>query len=245
MAGLSCLLCYEPMRQKIQIALLLAMVVAGVRLAWILWERHEDAIQPKEQQTTALNPDYYVAPKKLYPYDLKSAKQLTMHPVWVKVGYAYPYFPYDAATRQANLQHESGRLLPLQKLDIKDVVGGPVEQGKKQILAIFQQDEKSYATPIGTERDGDYKFYSDDMLFIEDPHDLYKHWPAEVWQEIDQHQVKPGMSELQADFAVGIGLLEPGGDSIDRTLDYPNGGNPLKISFHDGKASQIGPGPKD
>lgn len=83
------------------------------------------------------------------------------------------------------------------------------------------------------------------MLFIENQQQLYKHWPADVWQEIDQRRVKQGMSELQADFAIGIGLLEPGSDSIDRTLDYPNGGNRLKISFHDGKAIQIGPGPKD
>jgi hypothetical protein len=232
------------MRQKVQIALALAMVVAGIRLAWILWERHEDAVQSQQQQTTALNPDYYVVPKKLYAYDLKSAKQLTQQPVWVKVGYAYPYFPFDPATKRANLGHEAGKLLPLQKLNIKDVVSAPAEQGKKQVLAIFQQDEKSYATPVGTERDGDYKFYSDDMLFIQDPHELYKHWPKDIWQEIDQHQVKQGMSEVQADFAIGIGLLEPGSDSIDRTLDYPNGGNPLKISFHDGKAIQIGPGPK-
>jgi hypothetical protein len=235
------------MRQKVQIALILAMVVAGVRLAWILWERHEDAIQPKERQTTALNPDYYVAPKKLYAYDLKSAKQLTKQPVWVKVGYAYPYFPYDSRAKQANLGHESGRLLPLQRLEIKDVVSGtsPGDHSKKQVLAIFLQDGKSYATPIGSEQDGDYKFYSDDMLFIQDPHELYKHWPADVWQEIDRHQVQQGMNELQADFAIGIGLLEPGSDSIDRTLDYPNGRNPLKISFHDGKAIQIGPGPKE
>jgi len=235
------------MRQKIQIVLILAMVVAGIRLAWILWERHEDAIQPRQQQTTPLNPDYYVAPKKLYAYDLKSAKQLTKQPVWVKVGYAYPYFPYDLGTKRANLNHEAGKLQPLQRLEIKDVVTGtlPEAHGKKEVLAIFQQDGKSYATPIGTEQDGDYKFYSDDMLFIEDPHQLYKHWPTDVWQEIDQHEVKEGMSELQADFAIGIGLLEPGSDSIDRTLDYPNGGNPLKISFHDGKAIQIGPGPKN
>src|SRR4051794_8207480 len=146
------------MRQKVQIALALAMVVAGIRLAWILWERHEDAVQSQQQQTTALNPDYYVVPKKLYAYDLKSAKQLTQQPVWVKVGYAYPYFPFDPATKRANLGHEAGKLLPLQKLNIKDVVSAPAEQGKKQVLAIFQQDEKSYATPVGTERDGDYKF---------------------------------------------------------------------------------------
>jgi hypothetical protein len=49
------------------------------------------------------------------------------------------------------------------------------------------------------------------------------------------------MSELQAGFAVGIGLLECRGDEIDKTLDYPNGGNPLTISFHEGKAITIKP----
>jgi hypothetical protein len=235
------------MRQKIQIVLILCVVVAGIRLAWIFWERHEDAARSTgEQQTAPINPDYYFAPKKLYAYDLKSAKQLTKQPVWIKVGYAYPYFAYDPGSKRANLNHEAGKLLPLQRLEIKDVVTGtlPDTRGKKEVLAIFQQDGKSYATPVGTEQDGDYKFYSDDMMFIEDPHQLYKHWPSDIWQEIDKHQVKQGMSELQADFAIGIGLLEPGSDSIDRTLDYPNGGNPLKISFHDGKAIQIGPGPK-
>ena len=50
------------------------------------------------------------------------------------------------------------------------------------------------------------------------------------------------MSELEADFAVGIGILEAGSDSTDKTLDYPNGGKPLSISYHDGKAVDVRPG---
>ena len=235
------------MRQKVQIVLFLGMAVAAIRLAWILYERHQDPVQTTKQQSAPLSPDYYVVPKKLYPYDLKSAKQLTQQPVWVKVGYAYPYFPYDAATRQADLNHEAGRLLPLQRLDIKDVVlaSAPDAKGKKRVLATFQLDGRSYASPIGSEQGGDYKFFSDEMLFIQDPHELYKHWPADIWQEIEQHKVEQGMSELQTDFALGIGLLQPGSDYIDRTLDYPNGGNPLKVSFHHDKAIQIGPGSKE
>lgn len=235
------------MRRKIQVLLLLAIVVAGVRLAWIFYERHEAAVVPKEKEAPPLNPDYYVTAKKLYPYDLKSAKQLTKQPVWVKVGYAYPFFAYDSATHRTDFSREIGQLLPLQKLEMKDVVTGvsPKLAGEKQVLAVFNQGGKAYTTPIGTERSGDFKFISDDMFFIEDPHQLYKHWPPDVWQAIDQHQVKQGMSELQADFAIGIGLLHPGSDSIDRTLDYPNGGNPITISFHDGKASEIRPGTKN
>jgi hypothetical protein len=233
------------MKQKIQITLLIGMLIAGIRLAIILYDRHEEAIeQTKKPTVRALKPDYYVTPKKLYPYDLKSAKRLTKQPVWVKVGYSYSYYSYDAAAHHADFSREAGKLLPIQKLAIKDIATGvsPKDPGERQILAVFEQGGKHYATPIGTERDGDYKFYSDDMLFLEDPHQLYKHWPAEVWQAIDQHQVKPGMSELEADFAVGIGMLEAGSDSTDKTLDYPNGGKPLSISYHDGKAVDVRPG---
>jgi hypothetical protein len=231
-------------KQRIQVALILAMAVAGIRLGWVFYERYEDARLPAKKEAPPLNADYYVTPKKLYPYDLKSAKQLTKGPAWVKVGYVYTCYPYNSAARRANLSQEAGKLLPLQKLEIKDVIteAMPGKPGEKQVLAVFEQEGKSYAAPIGIEKDGDYKFYSDDMLFVEDPHALYKHWPQDVWQLIDQHQVKPGMSELQTDFAIGIGLLEPGADDIDRTLDYPNGGKPLTISFHHGKAIEIKPG---
>jgi len=225
--------------------LILAMAVAGIRVAWVFYERHQEAVQPKKRESP-LNPDYYVASKKLYPYDLHSVKQLTKQPVWVKVGYAYPFYAYDAGSHRADLSHEAGKLSPLQKLDIKDVVTGassPKDPSERQVLAIFEQSGRVYAAPIGTANRGDYKFYSDDMFFIEDPHQLYKHWPADIWQSIAQHQVKPGMSELQADFAIGIGLLQSGSDSMDRTLDYPNGGKPVTISFHQGKAVEIRPGP--
>jgi hypothetical protein len=233
------------MKQKIQIILILAMVVAGIRLAWILYERHEAGKAPEKMEAPPLNPDYYVTPKKLYPYDLKSAKQLTKQPAWVKVGYAYSFYPYNPAARRADLSHEVGKLSPLQRLEIHDVAiaVSPQDPAERQVLAVFQQEGKDYAAPIGTEKSGEYKFYSDDMLFIEDPHQLYKHWPADIWKAIDQHEAKPGMSELQADFAIGIGLLQPGGDPTGRTLNYPNGGKPITISYRNGKAVEIRPGP--
>ncbi|HKW18025.1 MAG TPA: hypothetical protein VJO35_10995 [Terriglobales bacterium] len=232
------------MTKKIHIVLLLAILVAGVRLGIILYERHEASVVPAKKAEPLLNPDYYVSPKKLYPYDVKSAKQLMKQPVWVKVGYAYPYYAYDFATHHVTFSHEAGKLGPLQRLEVKDVVTGvsPEDPGERQVLAVFGNAGKTFATPIGQERGGDYKFFSDDMFYIEDPHQLYKHWPADVWQAIDQHQVKSGMNELQVDCAIGIGLLESGGDEIDRTLDYPNGGKPLTISFHGGKATEIKPG---
>lgn len=234
------------MRKKIQIILVLGIAIAGIRLGWILHERHQSGVQTTSQEPKLFSPDFYVTPKKLYPYDLKTAKQLTQQPAWVKVGYAYPYYAYDLAAHKASLDKEAGKLLPLQKLEINNVVLGksPGTVGKTLVLAVFQQDGQWFATPVGTEQNGDYSFFCNDMLFIEDPHGLYNDWSAGVWQQIDQHQAKLGMSELQIGFSLGIGLLESGSDETDRTLDYPNGGNPLRVSFHNDKAIQIEPGPK-
>ena len=233
------------MKQKIQLVLFLAMLVAVIRLAIIFYERHEQAAQAKKQQGVALDPDYYVSPRKLYPYDLKSAQQLTNQPVWVKVGYYYPYYPYDPTTHAVNFANEAGRLRPIQKLEIRNVVPVPSKDapGQKQLMAVFAQSGGFYAVAIGSETSGDFKFLSDDMFFIQDPHQLYRHWAPDVWQAIDRNEVKPGMNELQTDFALGVALAEPGGDAIDKTLNYPNGGKPLSITYHDGKVVMIRSGP--
>ena len=230
------------MKQKIQIVLILGIILAAVRVAWIFYERHQDSTISQKQQAPAIDPDFYVHPKKIFPYDLKSAKaEITKQPVWVKVGYAYAYFPYNPPSRRVDFAHEAGKLLPLQKLSVSDLVTGtsPKDTSQKQLLAVFEDAGKHYATAIGTEQGGFYNFWENDMLFFEDPHGLYKNWPADVWQAIDQHQAKPGMNEIQADFALGLGLLESGSDSTDRTLNYPNGGKPVRISFHNGKAVDV------
>src|ERR1700751_3300428 len=110
-------------KQKIQLALALAIAIAGIRTAYVLYERHASNKKSTQAQAAPpLNPDYYVTPKKLYPYDLNSARELTKQPVWVKEGYRYPYYPYNKATRRVNFEHDAGMLLPIQRLEIKDVI---------------------------------------------------------------------------------------------------------------------------
>jgi hypothetical protein len=221
---------------KLQLGLVIAVLIAGTRTALIFYERWAPQ---KSVQAPPLDPDYYVVPKKLYPYDLKSARQLTEQPVWVKEGYRYSYYPYRQG--RTDFPHESGMLLPLQKLAIKDVVtdATPGARDERQVMAVFDQDGKTYAFPIGSVKEGSYRIYSDEMLYIQDPHQLYKHWPPQVWQAIDQHQVKPGMNELQVDCAIGGGVPQVTGVSDVKTIDYPNGGKPLRITFRNGKAADI------
>jgi hypothetical protein len=230
-------------KQRIQLALGLALAVAGLRAGYILYERHEEnlAAQKKVQAKDVgyANADYYVSPKKLYPFDLKSAKQLTQQPVWVKEGYRYTYYRYDAAAKKVDFGHDAGLLGPIERLEIKDIAIVPGPGGQRQMVAVFEKDGKSDAVPIGVQGNGEWKIYSDEMFFVEDPHELYKHWSADVWQAVEQHEVKPGMNELQADFAVGMGVPDAGASSDEKTVRYANGGKPLVVSYSGGKATEI------
>jgi hypothetical protein len=236
-------------KQKIQWVLIAAFLMATARTGYIFYQRHQDRLAEEKKARAQLvgysNPDYYVNPKKLYPYDLKSAKQLTQQPVWVKEGYRYTYYKYDSAGKQVDFAHDAGLLGPIEKLAITDVITAtpPGAGQKRQMMAVFQKEGKSYAVPIGFEAESEYKIYSDEMFFIEDPHDLYKHWPTDVWQAVEQHQVKPGMNEMQADFAIGMGVPDAGDSSYSKTVHYPNGGKPLVIVYHDGKAAEINSSP--
>ncbi len=233
----------EDAKKWIQVGLALAIAVAGARAGYILYERHQDYLAAQKQQAARndgySNPDYYVTPKKLYPYDLKSAKQLTLQPVWVKEGYRYTYYRYVPVVKSVDFAHDAGLLGPIERLEITDVMVVPAPGGRKQVVATFEKDRHDYAVPIGFESDGQYKIYSDEMFYVEDPHDLYKHWPADVWQAIGQHEVKPGMDELQADFAVGMGVPDARASSDEKTVRYPNGGKPLVVNYSGGKATEI------
>jgi len=229
-------------KQWIQFALALAVAIAVVRLAVIFWERHQGLPETRKQEK-ALSPEAYVYPKKTYAYDLKSARALTQQPVWVKEGYKYVYYPYDPERHRSDFRHEAGLLGPLERLEIKDVVldASPGSPDQRQVMAVFQKDGNWYAFPFGAKRGDEYQIYADEILYVQDPHELYSFWPADVWQAIERHQVKPGMDELQATFAVGFGLLEKSPDPSERVLRYPNGGHPLVVTFRGGKAVNIKP----
>ncbi len=236
-------------RKKIQYALLAAFVLATLRAGYIFYQRHEDqlAVQRKKRAEAIgySNPDYYVNPKKLHPYDLKSAKQLTEQPVWVREGYRYAYYPYQAGNKHVDFGKNAGLLGPIEKVAITDIVvaSNRVSGQPKQVVAVFQKDGKPFAVPVGYQSDdGEFKIYSDEIFYIQDPRDLYKHWSPDIWQAVEQHQVKPGMNEMQADFAIGMGVPDAGDTSYSKTVRYPNGGNPLVIVYHDGKAAEIKPG---
>ena len=220
----------------VQAVLLVVLVVAGIRLFLIFRERTVSFVTPAKTET-ALDPDYYVTPKKLHPQDLKDAKELTQQPVWVREGYRYAYYAIDP---RIDIGHPVGTLGPIERLEIKDVViQGAGNSANRQVMAVFEKDGKRYAFPIGVEDKGAIQIYSDDMLFIQDPHELYKHWPPEIWKAVDEHQVKTGMNELQASFAIGMGIPEGSGATNPKVVNYLNNGHAVKVTFTDGKATDV------
>ena len=226
----------------IQVLLLVGIVAALVRLGSVLSERAKTAPQPQAAVARpGLQPEYYVTPKRLYLYDLKAAQQLTQQPVWIKEGYRYTYYPYDASSRRADFQHEAGTLGPIEKLQIKAVTTQPTPgaPGQRQILASFEKDGKNYAVPVGAERAGDFHIYADEMLFYQDPRDLYKFWPQAVWDAIASHQVTNGMNEFQVAFAVGMGIPQASGADNVKIVKYPNGGHPLTVTFENGRVADV------
>jgi len=219
-----------------QALLLVALVLAAVKLYQTFHEPKLSYVAPA-RTTTALDPDYYVTPKKLHPQDLQDAKELTQQPVWVREGYRYAYYNVGPTI---DIRHPAGVLGPIERLEIKDVVmqSAPGVMNR-QVMAVFENLGKRYAFSIGVEDNGSYSIYSDEVLFVQDPHELYKHWPADIWKAVDDHQVKAGMNELQASFAVGVGVPEGSGASNPKVVNYPRNGHPVIVTFTDGKATDV------
>jgi hypothetical protein len=233
---------------------LAGVVLAAARVGYIFYQRHQ-ANQPRPAQITyPQQADDYVRPPKIYPYDLESAKkELVGKTVWVRTGNIRPYYHFNLATRTADLAHEVGVLPPLEKLEIKDVilqrapvapVPGQVVVVSKKVLAVFQKsnDPGSFAVSVGTNTGDDYNFTANDAFFFADPHDLYKHWPADVWAAIDQHQAKKGMNELQVSLALGQVIGASSGDYGNRWLQYTDDGKLVKVTFAKNQVTDIATG---
>src|SRR5437762_1190928 len=238
----------------VQIFLAVLPLASGLRLLLIYRERHQPSPSRAQMEPVALDADAYVVPQKLHAYVLASARALAGKTVWVRAGYGVAYYPYNPASKRADFSQEAGLLGPIQKLEIKDVVQiaspqssawqGPANarfrlhlEGK-QVMAVFQQGGKDLAFPVGTVANGDYRLFVDDVLYLQDPHELYRHWPAATWQAIDGHKILPGMNELQASFAIGVPDSATD-NSPDRTLHYANGGHQLEVAYQSGRVASV------
>ena len=229
------------------IVTLLVLIVAGVR-GYFLWRERNAPIaekaQPQERQLTS---DDIVQPRKLLIDDLKSAKVLIGKPVWIEAGYQLDYYPFIA--QHVDFALKAGLLPTVQRLDIADIVtqkapenlATRIPHGNMQVFAVFTLPggAKKYATAIGYLAGADSKFYCDDIFYYDDPHQMYKHWPADVWQAVDQHQPKQGMNELQVSMALGQVQSSDSSDYGNRTVHYDVAGKHWTVSFQNDHATEV------
>ena len=197
------------LKKRLGITILIFVIAGGAEVGYLMWSRRDTSTPKKQEPTYSSNQDDYVTPHKIFPYNLESArKELVGKPMWVKTGNILPYYPYDSAAHTVNFKRQVGLLPPVAKLQVKDVVlardSSPPKVGEvtviqKKIMAVFEKtgEPGTFATAIGANTSDDYTFTANDNFFFEDPHQLYKHWPAETWSAVDQHQAKQGMSELR------------------------------------------------
>ena len=242
------------LKKKIGITLIVFVVAGAIEGGYLWYSRRDTSVPKKAEPAYSTNQDDYVKVKKIFPYNLESAKkELVGKPVWVKNGNQAPYYRYDAGSHSVNFKQQAGLLPPLAKLQIKDIVlvrkpvslkPGEVAVIQKEIMAVFDMGEEkgSFAASIGQNTGDDYTFTANDLLFFDDPHELYKHWPPEIWSAIDKHEGAVGMSELQASCAFGAAGSSDSEKYGDRTIEFENGGKPVTVTFEKNKAVKVTPG---
>jgi hypothetical protein len=219
--------------------------------AWRIWstyrERNEPVAVKQGPPERKITQDDVVIPRKLFIDDLKSAKALDGKTAWMQAGYQLNYYPYRG--HSPVFSHEEGPLPSIQELKVVDVIEvatpahwlSRIPRGSKNIFLIVRKpgDPGEYAVPMGEVAGGNEKYYMDDLLYYDDPHTLYNYWPGNVWPAIDQHKVKPGMSELQTMMAVGQVAESDSSDYGNRTVTYTAGDRKVTVTFANDKATQV------
>jgi hypothetical protein len=238
-------------RKRILLIMVVVVALVAARTAYIFYERSRPAAPLPKPPSLTLTDDDYVTPHRIVPYDLKSAvKELAGKTVWVRTGNAVPYYRYHPQAHSVEFVPKAGLLPPLDKLQIKDVIlqrapvslaPGQVAIVRKQIMAVFEEADHPglFAVSIGTNTGDDFTFNVNEIFYYEDPHELYKHWPPDVWHAIDQHQVQKGMNELQVSFALGNMVGASPGNYGDRWAQYVSNGKLVTVTFEKNRVVEI------
>jgi hypothetical protein len=233
-------------------ATLLVLIAAGIRIGLIYRERNAPAVQAPTPQREKLNDDDLVFLKKKRPSTPADLKELVGTTIWVSAGGQMDYYP--STGRHADYAKTSGTLLGAEPLLIKGYFeqAAPassrsrIPRGDRHVLLAFTKPksdapDKEYAVPVGYHDQSGYTFYTDEIFFYDDPHELYKHWGPEVWKAVDSHQVILGMSEREVQMALGQVSQSTSDDYGNRMVVYDNLGKPMDVTFVKNKVTSFRP----
>lgn len=234
---------------------LVAVLAVGLRFGLLVHQRHVDENAPvvshAEDWKRGTDPDGLVFLKKKRPSDLKDVQGLAGTTVWVSAGGQLEYYPVVGG--RAVYGKPAGTLLGAQRMEVKgatEQAGAPkaatfrIPGGDRQVLLLFTlpgsgDPAREYAVPVGYRQGKDYTFYTDELFFYDDPHQLYSHWGPKIWAAVDRHEAILGMTEAEVQMALGQVSKSVSEDYGNRMVVYINGGHPKAVTFVKNKATAI------
>jgi len=233
--------------QKFLIITLVTLAAGGTYLLVVWRHRQNPGVTGGQTPEQHLSADDVAVVRMEFPMHFDDVKQLEGKSVWMKNGYSMPFYPF--AGGRVEFARPAGLIPAAQRLDIKKAIKAAapasthdnIEHGDRQVLVVFTlpQQTDSYATPVGFVQGADEHYYSDLLFYYDDPHTIYSNWPKETWADIDAHQVKPGMSELETRMAIGMKANSDGQIEGSRTVDYDVNGKHIVVTYHDNHATRI------
>ncbi len=216
------------------------ILAVGGQLLWLHHERNAP-VAVKAPEREAIADDDLVFLKKKRPDTLKDVKELDGSTLWVSAGGQMEFYPYVGHAVQYG--KSAGTLLGAEPIIVKDAVEQVAPKtatfripgGDKQVLLVFTKPEspitKEYAVPVGYRQAGQYTFFTDEIFFYDDPHELYKHWGPEIWKAVDAHEVILGMNERQVELSLGQVSQSTSKDYGNRMVVFANMGKPMAVTF--------------
>ena len=221
------------------------VALLALRLGWILYERSRP-VTPQKQPAKRIQRDYLVRLPRFYIADFEEAKRLVGKSLWVKKGFQLAYHPVLSGRRSSR---ESGgeRLLPLEKLIVKDVVEQPTpgRSGYKEVLVLFDKEGVEVGAVVGR-FDGQrqlYQMYLDNFFYAKDPREIYEHWNESTWKLIENHQLELGMTFAQVALSIGDGTLvtrEAGDIHLYEFTRQPGGEvGRCRVRFREGRVTEF------
>ncbi|HTB96142.1 MAG TPA: hypothetical protein VK716_03975 [Terracidiphilus sp.] len=231
----------------VAIPTLITLLIGGIYLFAVFKHRQNPGVVGQTDENASLTSDDLAVVRAYFPQHFEDTQRLEGTSVWMKNGYTIPYFPYRAG--KVDFKSRVGLLPAMQRLEIKKIIKSAVPEsvddsmshGTRQALAVFTLPggTDQFAMPIGAIEGSEEQYFCDLLLYYDDPHTIYNHWPKDVWAAIDAHQVKPGMSELETRLSVGQ-KMHPDGDSEgNRTVTYDQDGRTWTVTYVKDKATAV------
>jgi hypothetical protein len=231
-----------------------AMLLAvGIELAYLHHERNKPWAPPGASTAERkIDPDDLVFLKKERPDSMADIKEFYGKTLWVSAGGQMDYYSY--AAHHANYAKIAGTLLGAEPIVVKDAFEQVAPKaatfripgGDRQVLLVFTlpnspDPAKEWAVPVGYQEGKLFTFFTDEIFFYDDPHELYKSWGPQIWQAVDSHQVILGMNERQVQMALGQVSKSLSNEYGNRLVIYANMGKPMAVTFVKNKVTAFRP----